>query len=257
MRLDKLTTKLQEALDDAQSIAVGNDKQYIEPVHALLALLNQEDGSTKSLLQRANVNVGGLGNALKSAVERQPKVSGTGGHVQIGRDLLALLNLADKEAQKMGDQFIASEMVLLAMAEDKSDAGRLAREYGLSRKALEAANTAVRGGANVNSQEAEGQREALKKYTMDLTERARMGKLDPVIGRDDEIRRGRAANCIALARPRSMNTAYTSKRMRRWSAVSRRSWSANRAWKRRSPFCAACRKNTKCITGSKSPTRPS
>jgi len=189
MRLDKLTTKLQEALADAQSIAVGNDNQYIEPVHALLALLNQEDGSTKSLLQRANVNVGGLGNALKSAVERQPKVSGTGGQVQIGRDLLALLNLADKEAQKMGDQFIASEMVLLAMAEDKSDAGRLAREYGLSRKALEAAITAVRGGANVNSQEAEGQREALKKYTMDLTERARMGKLDPVIGRDDEIRR--------------------------------------------------------------------
>jgi len=189
MRLDKLTTKLQEALADAQSIAVGNDNQYIEPVHALLALLNQEDGSTKSLLQRANVNVGGLGNALKSAVERQPKVSGTGGQVQIGRELLALLNLADKEAQKMGDQFIASEMVLLAMTEDKSDTGRLAREYGLSRKALEAAITAVRGGANVNSQEAEGQREALKKYTLDLTERARLGKLDPVIGRDDEIRR--------------------------------------------------------------------
>ncbi|GAB3546417.1 ATP-dependent chaperone ClpB [Noviherbaspirillum agri] len=189
MRLDKLTTKLQEALSDAQSLAVGNDNQYIEPVHILTALLNQEDGGTRSLLQRAGVNVGGLGSALKNALERLPKVSGTGGEVQIGRESVALLNLADKEAQKRGDQFIASEMILLALTDDKSDAGRLARENGLSRKALEAAITAVRGGGNVNSQEAEGQREALKKYTLDLTERARAGKLDPVIGRDDEIRR--------------------------------------------------------------------
>jgi ATP-dependent Clp protease ATP-binding subunit ClpB len=189
MRLDKLTTKLQEALADAQSHAVGNDNQYIEPVHVLIALLNQDDGSTRSLLQRAGVNIGGLSNALKSSLERLPKVTGTGGEVQIGRELLSLLNLADKEAQKRGDQFIASEMVLLALAEDKSDAGRLAREHGLTRKALESAITAVRGGATVSSQEAEGQREALKKYTMDLTERARLGKLDPVIGRDDEIRR--------------------------------------------------------------------
>ncbi len=189
MRLDKLTTKLQEALADAQSQAVGNDNQYIEPVHVLIALLNQDDGSSRSLLQRAGVNIGGLTNALKSALERLPKVTGTGGEVQIGRDLLSLLNLADKEAQKRDDQFIASEMVLLALTEDKSDAGKLARENGLTRKALEAAITAVRGGAGVNSQEAEGQREALKKYTLDLTERARLGKLDPVIGRDDEIRR--------------------------------------------------------------------
>jgi ATP-dependent Clp protease ATP-binding subunit ClpB len=189
MRLDKLTTKLQEALADAQSQAVGNDNQYIDPVHVLIALLNQDDGSTRSLLQRAGVNIGGLGTALKSALDRLPKVTGTGGEVQIGRELLALLNLADKEAQKRGDQFIASEMVLMGLTEDKSDAGRLAREYGLSRKALEAAITAVRGGATVSSQEAEGQREALKKYTLDLTERARLGKLDPVIGRDDEIRR--------------------------------------------------------------------
>ncbi len=189
MRQDKLTTKLQEALADAQSLAVGNDNQYIEPVHLLAALLNQDDGGARSLLQRAGVNVGALGNALKSALERLPKVSGTGGDVQAGREFMGLLNLADKEAQKLGDEFVSSEMVLLAMAEDKSEAGKLARESGLTRKALEAAVQSVRGGANVNSQEAEGQREALKKYTLDLTERARQGKLDPVIGRDDEIRR--------------------------------------------------------------------
>lgn len=189
MRQDKLTTKLQEALADAQSLAVGNDNQYIEPVHLLVALLNQDDGGARSLLQRAGVNVGGLSNALKSALERLAKVSGTGGDVQVGRELVALLNLADRESQKRGDQFLSSEMVLLALVEDKSDAGRLARENGLARKALESAISAVRGGEAVNSQDAEGQREALKKYTLDLTERARMGKLDPVIGRDDEIRR--------------------------------------------------------------------
>jgi ATP-dependent Clp protease ATP-binding subunit ClpB len=189
MRLDKLTTKLQEALADAQSQAVGNDNQYIDPVHVLIALLNQDDSSARSLLQRAGVNIGGLANGLKSALERLPKVSGTGGEVQVGRELMALLNLADKEAQKHGDQFIASEMVLLALTEDKSEAGRLAKENGLTRKALEAAINAVRGDSHVNSQDAEGQREALKKYTLDLTERARQGKLDPVIGRDDEIRR--------------------------------------------------------------------
>ncbi|MEN3294616.1 MAG: ATP-dependent Clp protease ATP-binding subunit ClpB [Burkholderiales bacterium] len=189
MRLDKLTTKLQEALADAQSLAVGNDNQYIDPVHILIALLNQEDGGARSLLQRAGVNVNGLMNALKTALERLPKVTGTGGEVQIGREAMALLNLADKEAQKHGDEFVSSDMVLLALTEDKSEAGRLAREYGLTRKALEAAIEAVRGGASVSSQDAEGQREALKKYTLDLTERARIGKLDPVIGRDDEIRR--------------------------------------------------------------------
>jgi ATP-dependent Clp protease ATP-binding subunit ClpB len=189
MRIDKLTTKLQEALADAQSQAVGNDNQYIEPLHLLIAMLNQDDGSTRSLLQRAGVNVPGLSAALHTALGNLPKVTGHGGEVQGGRDLGALLNLADKEAQKRGDQFVASEMVLLGLLEDKSQAGKLARENGLSRKSLEAAITAVRGGANVSSQEGEGQREALKKYTLDLTERARMGKLDPVIGRDDEIRR--------------------------------------------------------------------
>jgi ATP-dependent Clp protease ATP-binding subunit ClpB len=186
MRLDKLTTKLQEVLADGQSLAVGNDNQYIDPVHAVLALLNQGD---TGLLQRAGVNVGGLQNGLKNALESLAKVSGHGGEVQIGREMANLLNLADKEAQKRGDQFVGNEMLLLALADDKSTAGKLARENGLTRKSLEAAIAAVRGGATVNSAEGEGQREALKKYTLDLTERARLGKLDPVIGRDDEIRR--------------------------------------------------------------------
>jgi len=189
MRLDKLTTKFQQALADAQSIAVGGDQQFIEPQHLLLALLNQDDGGTASLLQRAGVNVPPLKAALEKAVARLPKVEGTGGEVQIGRDLSNLLNLTDKQAQKRGDQFIASEMFLLALADDKGESGRLLKEQGLQKKALEAAIEAVRGGSSVGSQEAEGSREALKKYTLDLTERARQGKLDPVIGRDDEIRR--------------------------------------------------------------------
>ena len=143
MRQDKITTKLQEALSDAQSLAVGNDNQYIEPVHLLTALLNQDGGGARALLARAGVNVGGMTSALRSAFERLPKVSGTGGETQIGRELMAVLNLADKEAQKRGDQFIASEMVLLALTEDKSDAGKLAREAGLSRKALESANGVI------------------------------------------------------------------------------------------------------------------
>ena len=189
MRLDKLTTKFQEALADAQSLAVGHDNPYIEPVHVLSALLAQQDGSARSLLQRAGVNVGKLATALDQAVDRLPQVQGTGGQVQVGRDLANLLNVADKEAQKRGDEFIASEMLLLAIADDKGEAGRVAKEAGLSKTSLASAIDAVRGGANVNSADAESQREALKKYTLDLTERARQGKLDPVIGRDDEIRR--------------------------------------------------------------------
>jgi len=189
MRFDKLTTKFQQALSDAQSIAVGNDQQFIEPQHLLLAMLGQEDAGIVSLLQRAGVNVPPLKAALDKALMRLPKVVGHGGEVQIGRDLSNLLNLADREAQKRGDQFIASEMFLLALAEDKGETGRLLKEHGLSRKPLEAAITAVRGGAGVGSQDAEGQREALNKYCLDLTDRARAGKLDPVIGRDDEIRR--------------------------------------------------------------------
>ncbi len=189
MRFDKLTTKFQQGIADAQSLALANDAGFIEPQHLMLALLSQEDGGAASLLQRAGVNTAKLKTGLDQAVKRLPKVEGTGGEINVSRDLANLLNLTDKEASKRGDQFIASEMFLLAVADDKGETGRLAKESGLSRKALEQAIEAVRGGAGVESQEAEGQREALKKYTVDLTERARQGKLDPVIGRDDEIRR--------------------------------------------------------------------
>jgi ATP-dependent Clp protease ATP-binding subunit ClpB len=189
MRFDKFTTKFQQAFADAQSTAVGNDNPYIEPQHLLYALLNQDDGSTTSLLQRAGVNVSKLKSDLKSAIDRLPKVEGTGGEVNVSRDLANLLNLTDREAQKRGDQFIASELFLLAVAEDKGETGRLLKQAGANKPALEQAISAVRGGESVQDQEAEGAREALKKYTTDLTELARAGKLDPVIGRDDEIRR--------------------------------------------------------------------
>src|SRR3989440_1962652 len=189
MRIDKLTTKFQEALGDAQSIAVGQDNPFIEPLHLLAALLDQEDGGSAALLSRAGVNVPRLREAARQAIPRLSKVEGQGGEVQISRELNGLLNLTDKEAQKRGDQFIASELFLLALADDKGEAGRLLKENGGSRKAIDQAIKAVRGGESVASQEAEGSREALKKYTLDLTERARSGKLDPVIGRDDEIRR--------------------------------------------------------------------
>ncbi len=187
MRLDKLTTKFQEALGDAQSIALGKDHAYIEPAHVLLAMLRQEDGP-RSLLQRAGVNVQGLAAAVEGAVNRLPQVHGQE-QVQPGPDLGKLLQATEKEAIKRNDQFIASELFLLAVADSKGNIGDLARENGLTRKSLEAAIDAVRGGQSVDSADAEGQREALKKYTLDLTERARLGKLDPVIGRDDEIRR--------------------------------------------------------------------
>ncbi|MDI1271356.1 MAG: ATP-dependent chaperone ClpB [Polaromonas sp.] len=187
MRQDKLTTKFQEALSDAQSLALGNDNAYIEPVHLLAAMLGQEDGP-KALLQRAGVNVAALQAAADAAVKKLPTVSGQE-QIQVGPELGKLLQATEKESIKRGDQFIAGELYLLAVADSKAEVGKLAKEAGLTRKALEAAIDAVRGGQGVDSPEAEGQREALKKYTMDLTERARMGKLDPVIGRDDEIRR--------------------------------------------------------------------
>ena len=189
MRFDKLTTKFQQALADAQSLAVGNDNPSIEPQHLLAALLNQDDGGTASLLAHAGTNLSPLKAALQQALTQLPKVENNAGDVAISRDLNNLLNLTDKHAQKRGDTYIASEMFLLALAEDKGDTGRLLKQHGLTKQALEQAINAVRGGDQVNNQEAEGSREALKKYTMDLTERARMGKLDPVIGRDDEIRR--------------------------------------------------------------------
>ena len=187
MRADKLTTKFQEALADAQSLANVSDNAYIEPQHLLVALLRQEDGP-KSLLQRAGVNVAGLQKAAEDSLQRLPQVQG-GEQVQPSRDLLALLQATEKEAAKRGDAFIASELFLLAVCDAKGEAGRMAKENGLTRKSLETAINAVRGGQSMDSPEAEGQREALKKYCTDLTERARQGKLDPVIGRDDEIRR--------------------------------------------------------------------
>ncbi len=187
MRIEKLTTQFQEALAEAQSLAVNHGNAYIEPVHLLHALLGQD--GPKALLARAGVNVGGLAQSAAQAIDRLPQVEGTDGNVQISRELNGLLNITEREATKRGDQFVASELFLLAVADDKGDAGRIARDNGLVRKSLETAIAAVRGGQSVDSAEAEGAREALKKYTLDLTERARQGKLDPVIGRDDEIRR--------------------------------------------------------------------
>src|SRR5450631_2261676 len=189
MRIDKLTTKFQQALADAQSQALAHDSGFIEPQHLLLALLAQEDGGTASLLQRAGVNVAPLRKALEDAIARMAKVEGTGGEITISRDLNNLLNLTDKEATKRGDQFISSELFLIAAARDKGETGRLLKQHGVDPAALEDAVKAVRGNETVHDAESEGQREALKKYTIDLTERARAGKLDPVIGRDEEIRR--------------------------------------------------------------------
>ena len=174
---------------DAQSLAVRNDHPYIEPQHLLLALIDQQDGGTASILAKAGVNLQPLREALRVSIERLPKVEGTGGEVNVSRDLTNLLNLTDKEAQKRGDQFIPSELFLLALTEDKGETGRLFKQHGAKREHLELAIDSVRGGQPVDNPEAEGQREALSKYTLDLTDRARQGKLDPVIGRDDEIRR--------------------------------------------------------------------
>ena len=189
MRFDKLTTKFQQAIADAQSLAVQHDNQYIEPVHVLAALLADADSGTGSLLARAGVATHKLTSSLNTAIKALPQVRGAGGNVQVGRDLQSALARTDKEASNRGDTYIASELFLLALADDKGEAGRLLREAGLQRKPLEAAIEAVRGGASVSDAEGESNREALQKYTTDLTERARQGKLDPVIGRDDEIRR--------------------------------------------------------------------
>ena len=187
MRQDKLTTKFQEALSDAQSLALGRDHGYIEPLHLLAAMLHQDDGPG-ALLQRSGVNLPALQAATEAAIKKLPQVQGQD-QIQISTDLAKLLQATEKEALKRADQFIAGELFLLALCDSKTEAGRVAVASGMSRKSLEVAIDAVRGGQGVNNPEAEGQREALKKYTMDLTERARMGKLDPVIGRDDEIRR--------------------------------------------------------------------
>jgi len=200
MRTDKLTTAFQQALADAQSLAVGYDSPTLEPLHVLAALLGQEEGATRSLLARAGANLQKLSPSVNAGLEGLPKVSKPEGQVTVGSELVKLFNLTDREAQSRGDQFIASELFLLPLADDKGIAGRLLRESGLTRKNLELAIQAVRGGQSVNSAEAESQRESLKKYCIDLTERAARGKLDPVIGRDDEIRR-----CIQILQRRTKN----------------------------------------------------
>ena len=189
MRMDKLTSKFQMALADAQSLAVGRDHQFIEPVHLMIALLDQDGGTVRHLLAQADVSVNRLRSALGEALERLPQVSGSGGDVTVSNALGKLLNLTDKLAQSRNDQYISSELFVLAALEDKGELGKLLREAGASKGALEKAIENLRGGEAVNDPNAEEQRQALEKYTIDMTERAEQGKLDPVIGRDDEIRR--------------------------------------------------------------------
>jgi ATP-dependent Clp protease ATP-binding subunit ClpB len=187
--MDKLTTKFQAALADAQSLAVGRDNQYIEPVHLMAALLDQQGGTARPLLEKAGVNVPKLRSELSAALDRLPTVQGAGGDVLINNDLNKLLNVTDKLAQKRGDQFISSELFVLAACEDRGELGRILKAAGAESAALEKAIEEVRGGAKVEDAGAEENRQALEKYSIDLTERAVQGKLDPVIGRDDEIRR--------------------------------------------------------------------
>lgn len=189
MRLDRLTTKFQEALADAQSLAVGKDNPTVEPAHVLLAMLKQGEGSVRGVINKAGGNPQVLVKGVEAEVNNLPQVANNAGQIQIGSKLQAALNLTDKEAQKRGDQFIASELFLLACLQDSTGLARVMKEAGLNAQSLNTAIEQVRGGAAVDSADGESQREALKKYTIDLTERARMGKLDPVIGRDDEIRR--------------------------------------------------------------------
>ena len=189
MRMDKLTSKFQMALADAQSLAVGQDHQFIEPVHVLIALLDQEGGSVRHLLTQADVNVNLLRSQLGEALEKLPRVEGSAGEVHISNDLGRLLNITDKLAQQRKDQYISSELFVLAAVEDKGPVGELLRKAGAGKGLIEQAIDNMRGGARVDDPNAEDQRQALEKYTIDLTERAEQGKLDPVIGRDDEIRR--------------------------------------------------------------------
>jgi ATP-dependent Clp protease ATP-binding subunit ClpB len=189
MRTDKLTTKFQMALADAQSLALGRDHQFIEPVHVMIALLDQEGGSVRPLLAQAGANINQLRSSLGEALDRLPTVQGVGGDVQISNELSRLLNLTDKLAQKRNDSYISSELFLLAAIESKGALAQQLRDAGVTRSVLEQVIDRLRGGEKVDDPNAEEQRQALQKYTIDLTERAEQGKLDPVIGRDDEIRR--------------------------------------------------------------------
>lgn len=189
MRMDKFTSKFQVALADAQSLAVGRDHQFIEPLHQMTALLDQEGGSVRHLLMQADVNVNLLRSQLGEALDKMPQVQGSGGDLHISNDLGRLLNVCDKLAQQRKDQYISSELFVLAALEDTGALGELLRKAGASKSALEKGIDNMRGGQQVDDPNAEDQRQALEKYTIDVTERAEQGKLDPVIGRDDEIRR--------------------------------------------------------------------
>ncbi|MGK0381741.1 MAG: ATP-dependent Clp protease ATP-binding subunit ClpB [Flavobacteriales bacterium] len=189
MRLDNFTSKFQSALSEAQSLALGRDHQYIEPVHLMTALLNQQGGSVRPLFGHADINVNSLRSALSEAVDRLARVEGTGGDVQLGKSTVVLLNLSDKIAQKRNDDYITSEVFVLAALQDKGNLGALLKQSAANQDKIEKAIEKMRGGQKVTNQNAEDVRQALDKFTTDLTERAEQGKLDPVIGRDDEIRR--------------------------------------------------------------------
>ena len=189
MRMDKLTSKFQMALADAQSLAVGQDHQFIEPAHVMVALLDQQGGSVRGLLTKSGVNVNLLRSQLGDAIDRLPQVEGSGGDVHVGQDLARLFNITDKLAQKRDDQYISSELFVLAAMDEKSPLKTIMETAGSVRGAIEKAIDELRGGAQVNDPNAEDSRQALEKFTIDLTERAEQGKLDPIVGRDDEIRR--------------------------------------------------------------------
>ncbi|MES9930030.1 MAG: Clp protease N-terminal domain-containing protein, partial [Candidatus Thiodiazotropha sp. 6PDIVS] len=189
MRMDRLTSKFQMALADAQSLAVGRDHQFIEPVHLMSAMLDQEGGTVRHLLAQSDVNINQLRSSLSAATERLSSVEGAAGDLHISNDLGRLLNQTDKLAQQRNDQYISSELFVLAAVEDKGELGEMLRNAGAAKEALEGSIEKMRGGQKVDDPNAEDQRQALEKYTIDLTERAEQGKLDPVIGRDDEIRR--------------------------------------------------------------------
>ncbi|MBU6200169.1 MAG: type VI secretion system ATPase TssH, partial [Xanthomonadaceae bacterium] len=189
MRMDKLTSRFQQALADAQSLAVGRDNNMLEPAHLMAALLDQQGGSTVPLLAQAGVNVPALRTRVGQALDKLPKVAGQEGNINVSNDLTRLLNVTDKLAQQRGDAFIASELFVLAALDDKGEVGRALKESGANKANLEAAIRKMRGGENVQSENAEDQRQALEKYAIDLTARAEKSKLDPVIGRDEEIRR--------------------------------------------------------------------
>ncbi len=189
MNIEKFTTKFQQALSEAQSLALGKDNQFIEPVHLLTALLNQQDGSIAPILTTSGVNVALLRNELNAELNKLPQVSGNGGDVQISRQLLNLLNLCDKLAQQKQDKFISSELFLLAALEERGALNDILKKCGAKKEQILQAIQHIRGGQSVNDQNAEESRQALEKYTIDLTARAESGKLDPVIGRDEEIRR--------------------------------------------------------------------